>query len=99
MCNTEVSFNNRDKFIQLGITISAFRKIRGLSQEQLAEKANISRAHLSAIEAPGIVRGLSLNTFYNLADALNVDPAYIVEASEIPERMLNNTPLTQNITF
>ena len=37
----EPSFKNRDKFIQLGIVIAAMRKIRGMSQEQLAEKANI----------------------------------------------------------
>lgn len=52
MSREEASFKNRDRFIQLGIVISSLRKIRGMSQEQLAEKANISRSHLSAIEAP-----------------------------------------------
>ncbi len=37
----EVDYRNRDRFIQLGIAISTLRRIRGLSQEQLAEKANI----------------------------------------------------------
>ena len=32
----EVGFNNRDRFIQLGITIAAIRKMKGLSQEMLA---------------------------------------------------------------
>ena len=35
----EVSFKNRDRFVQLGIAIAALRKMRGLSQEKLAEKA------------------------------------------------------------
>lgn len=48
----KISFKNRDRFIELGITISALRKMRGMTQEQLAEKANISRSHLSCIEAP-----------------------------------------------
>ena len=52
MSKEEASFKNRDRFIQLGIVIAAMRKMRGMSQEQLAEKANISRSHLSAIEAP-----------------------------------------------
>ena len=32
---------NHDRFLQLGIAIAAQRKMRGLSQEQLAEKAGI----------------------------------------------------------
>ena len=55
----DVAFKNRDRFIELGLTISALRKMKGLSQEALAERANISRSHLSAIEAP-ILCGLSL---------------------------------------
>lgn len=52
----DVEFKNRDRFLQLGIAISTLRKMRGLSQEQLAEKANVSRSHISSIEAPGVVR-------------------------------------------
>ena len=43
----EVSFKNRDRFIQLGIAISSLRKVRGMSQEKLAEKAGISRSLLT----------------------------------------------------
>ena len=65
----EVEFKNRDRFIQLGLTIAALRKMQGMSQEQLAEKANISRSHLSSIEAPNIIRPFSLEVLYNIADA------------------------------
>ena len=47
-----VEFSNRDRFIELGLTIAALRKMKGMSQEQLAEKAKISRSHLSSLEAP-----------------------------------------------
>lgn len=86
----DVEFKNRDRFLQLGIAISALRKMRGLSQEQLAEKANVSRSHISSIEAPGIVRPFSLEVFFNLADALEVDPADLINASVFPDRLLNN---------
>lgn len=85
----ELTFKNRDRFIQLGIAISTLRKMRGMSQEQLAEKAAMSRSHLSAIEAPGIVRPFSLEVFYNIADALEVDPADLINASIFPDRILN----------
>lgn len=48
----DISFKNHDRFIHLGIAIAALRKMRGMSQEQLAEKAGISRSLISAIEAP-----------------------------------------------
>ena len=55
-----------------GRAIRAERARQGLSQEQLAEKAKISRSHLSSIEAPNIVRPFSVEVLYNIADALEV---------------------------
>ena len=68
----QIDFKNRDRFIQLGIAIAALRKMRGMSQEQLAEKSNVSRSHISSIEAPGLVRPFSLDVFFNIADALQL---------------------------
>lgn len=85
----EVSFKNHDRFIQLGIAISSLRKIRGLSQEKLAEKAKISRSLLSVIEAPNIAHCFSLEVFYNIADALNIAPADLLTASLFPDEIVN----------
>jgi len=85
-----VEFKNRDRFIQLGITIAALRKMRGMSQEQLAEKSGVSRSHISSIEAPNIVRPFSLEVFYNIADALDIDPADLLNASMFPDRILGD---------
>ena len=81
MAKEKIGFKNRDRFIQLGIAISTLRKLRGMSQEQLAEKAEISRSHLSAIEAPGMVMAFSLEVLFNIADALEIDPADLLSAS------------------
>lgn len=85
----EVSFKNRDRFIQLGVAIAALRRLRGLSQEKLAEKAGISRSLLSAIEAPGVANGFSLEVFFNIADALEIDPAALINASVFPDQIIN----------
>lgn len=82
-------FKNRDRFIQLGITISVLRKMRGMSQEMLAEKAGMSRSHLSAIEAPNIVRPFSVEILFNIADALDVDAGDLLKTSVIPDKILN----------
>ena len=86
----EVEFKNRDRFIQLGITIAALRKMRGMSQEKLAEKAKVSRSHISSIEAPNIIRPFSLEVFFNIADALEVDPADLINASVFPDKIIGN---------
>ena len=86
----DAEFKNRDRYIQLGIAISALRKMRGLSQEQLAERANVSRSHISSIEAPGIARPFSLEVFFNIADALEIDPADLINASVFPEKVIRN---------
>ena len=75
------AFKNRDRFIQLGIAIGTLRKMRGLSQEKLAEKANVSCSLISSIEAPGIATGFSLETFFDIADALSIDPADLINSS------------------
>lgn len=82
-----VEFKNRNRIIQLGIAISTLRKMRGMSQEQLAEKAHVSRAHISTIEAPGMVQAFSIEVFYNIADALDVDPADLINASAFFEKL------------
>lgn len=65
----------RDNYIGIGIRISYFRRLRGLSQEQLAERAGISPGFLSQVEAPGMAVGLSLNTLFAISEVLD-GPAY-----------------------
>ncbi len=68
-----------EKYRQLGINISHYRKIKGYTQEQLAEKAHISRVHLSHIEAPNMVSSFSIATLFDLCDALEIAPCQLFE--------------------
>ena len=85
-----VAFKNRDRLIQLGIAISTIRKMRGLSQEKLAEKANISRSLISAIEAPGLAKSFSIEVLFNISDALEVDAADLITASVLPDKIIKH---------
>lgn len=51
-------------------------------------KAGVSRSLISAIEAPGLANGFSLEVFFDLADALDVDPADLIKASVFPDDIL-----------
>ena len=87
--SNEINLKNRDRFIHLGIAIADLRKVRGMSQEQLAEKAGVSRSHISSIEAPGIARPFSVDVFFNIADALEIDPKDLIEASIFPDKIIS----------
>ena len=89
MSKDEINFKNRDRFIQIGIAISSLRKMRGMTQEQLAEKAGISRSHLSAIEAPNMVRAFSMEAFLNISDALDVTPIELLQIAFLQDQILN----------
>ena len=74
-----VSFENKDKYVELGLNIAFYRKHAGLTQEELAERAGISRSHLSAIEAPNVIRPFSLEILFNIATALGVKTSSLLE--------------------
>ncbi len=44
-----------------------------MTQLQLAEAVNISRTHMSNIEAPNIPTSVSLDTLFEIAEVLDVD--------------------------
>jgi predicted transcriptional regulators len=68
----------KQNFKIIGLNIAYYRKLKGLSQMQLAEKANISRTHLSNIEAPNMPTSISLETLFDIAEILNVPAAYLL---------------------
>jgi transcriptional regulator with XRE-family HTH domain len=84
MRNGTVNFKNRDRLIELGITIGGIRRLKGMTQEQLAEKAGISRGFLAVIEAPNMVQTFSLEILFNIADALDVRPGDLLNNSIFP---------------
>lgn len=64
-----------DQYQQIGLKIAYYRKRRGLTQEQFAERLGKSAAYIGHIEAPNIDIGLSLDTLFDVARVLDV-PAY-----------------------
>ena len=62
----------KGRYRTLGLNIAYYRKLRGLTQEQLAEKAGIERSRVSKTEIAWI--GISLDMVYKIADALEVEP-------------------------
>lgn len=64
--------SNTEKLYRLGLNIAYQRKLRKMTQIQLAEKVGISRTHMSNIEAPNMTTPISLEVVFNIADALDI---------------------------
>lgn len=64
--------SNEDKYYRLGLNIAYQRKLKKLTQIQLAEIVGISRTHMSNIEAPNMLTPISLELIFNIADALEI---------------------------
>ena len=74
MLHTEKHMDYADRYRDLGCAIAYYRKRKRLTQEQLAEQIGISRQHMGAIEAPNMVRAISLDVLFNIAAVLEIDP-------------------------
>ena len=70
---------NDIRYIEIGYNIQYYRKHKNLTQEQLAELVDISRQHLGAIEAPNIVRPVSLDLLFRIADVLEIDVRLLLD--------------------
>ena len=63
-----------EKYRQIGLKIAYYRKLRGLTQEELAEQVGLTPALIGHLEAPNIPKALSLDTLFDIATALEVSP-------------------------
>ncbi len=71
----------RERYQQLGLHIALYRRLRGYTQEQLAEKIGKSWSFISQIEANNgtKIKGVSLNTLFCIADVLTVPISKLLE--------------------
>ena len=68
-----------NQYLHLGLNIAYYRKLKGFTQVRLAEIADISRTHMSNIEAPGVEKSVSLDVLFGIAEALGVEPGKLLE--------------------
>ena len=63
-----------EQYRQIGLKIAYYRKLRGLTQEELAEQVGLTPAYIGHLEAPNISKALSLDALFDIAVALDVAP-------------------------
>ena len=62
-----------EKYKKIGKNIAKYRKEKGFSQEELANNVGISYSYLTQIEAPSVVKKMSLVVLFDIADFLEID--------------------------
>ncbi len=65
---------------KFGLNVVYYRKRKRLSQMQLAEKADITRTHISAIELGNV--GVSFDVIFKLCEVLEITPKQLFDFRE-----------------
>ena len=64
--------NRKRQYQKLSLNVSYYRKLKGISQLELAEAVNLSRTHISNLEAPNMPVSISLEKLMDIADVLDI---------------------------
>ena len=67
----------------IGLRIAYFRKLRTLTQADLAEKVSINKNYLSHIESGSANKVMSLPLLIRISKALDVELALLVDLSDL----------------
>ena len=71
-----------EKYRQIGLKIAYYRKLRGFTQEELAEQVGLTPTFIGHLEAPNITKALSLDALVDIAAALDVPPGKFLSFDE-----------------
>ena len=69
----------REQYIRFGLKVQYYRKLEGLTQEAFADKIGKSWSFVAKIESPTRVFGVSMETLFKIAEALEVPVSKLFE--------------------
>ena len=82
---------------QIGAKIAYYRKLTGITQEELANRVCLDRTVINRIENGKYNESLSLDTLLDIADALKVKPTMLLKFNKFEKKLWNKYPNEQNI--
>ena len=77
----KLDFNSKhaEKYANIGLNISYYRRKMNMTQEQLGYLCGLSRTYISNIESPTAIYAISMDAFFNIAEVLQVEPADLLK--------------------
>ena len=82
--------NFREEMLCIGKNIALFRKLRNMTQAELADKLNINKNYLSHIENASANKTVSLPMLIRISRALNVELALLTDIDGLYKSDLKN---------
>ena len=73
------SFENVDRYYEMGANIAYYRRLAGFTQAQLAERVGVTRVQ-SGIESPNTATACSIELLFRIAAALQVPPYKLLKS-------------------
>ena len=64
----------------IGLNIAYYRKLNGMTQEQLGSELNMEQSSISKIERAA--RGVSIDTLYDIAEELGVEAYQLLKPKD-----------------
>lgn len=74
---------NRDIYKLIAKNLKRCRKLKHITQKELAEKTGYSYAYIRRIEGPNCTKNFSVLTLYNICVALDIDIGSLFEEHDI----------------
>ena len=68
--------------IKIGLKIAYYRKLQGMTQEELAEACDLSPGYISQLEAPGCYFCPSLKTLFLMAEVLGTTVSKLTDIDD-----------------
>ena len=68
-----------EQYIRFGLKIQYYRKLRGMTQEDFAERIGKSWSFVAKIESPTRAFGVSMETLFKMAEVLEVPVSKLFE--------------------
>ncbi len=69
----------REQYIRFGLKVQYYRKLRGLTQEAFADQIGRSWSFVAKVESPTRPFGVSMETLFKIAEALDVPISKLFE--------------------
>lgn len=69
----------QEQYIRFGLKVQYYRKLHGLTQEAFADKIGKSWSFVAKVESPTRAFGVSMETLFKIADALEVPVSKLFE--------------------
>lgn len=73
-----MSSKHHDTYVRIGLNILYYRKQKGMTQQELADRCSYSKNHIQKVETA--TASPSIEALLDIADALDIAPSKLFES-------------------